>query len=184
MAMCRPRRIDSMVNGPWSPASGTGSVGAGGGGRLSGGAMAECGAGHRRRRAADGGRHSLRGDVLRGSVGDRSRVVVEAAFGLGEVVSGAVEPDTYVRPSGWRGPRRVLRTTASGHSAWAPAAARSAEPVCPPRSSTANHVINPSKTAVAATQAVGVSRGAPGTRRTAKAGQMAREVNAREAATV
>jgi len=141
MAMCRPRRIDSMVNGPWSPASGTGSVGAGGGGRLSGGAMAECGAGHRRRRAADGGRHSLRGDVLRGSVGDRSRVVVEAAFGLGEVVSGAVEPDTYVRPSGCgRGPRRVLRTTASGQSAWAPAAARSAEPVCPPRSSTANHV--------------------------------------------
>ena|SRR5664280_1835801 len=129
MAMCRPRRIDSMVNGPWSPASGTGSVGAGGGGRLSGGAMAECGAGHRRRRAADGGRHSLRGDVLRGSVGDRSRVVVEAAFGLGEVVSGAVD-------------------------------------------------------AVAATQAVGVSSGAPGTRRTAKAGQMAREVNAREAATV
>jgi len=35
MAMCRPRRIDSMVNGPWSPASGTGRVGAGGGGRLS-----------------------------------------------------------------------------------------------------------------------------------------------------
>jgi hypothetical protein len=56
-------------------------------------------------------------------------VVVEAAFGLGEVVSGAVD-------------------------------------------------------AVAATQAVGVSSGAPGTRRTAKAGQMAREVNAREAATV
>jgi len=27
-----------MVNGPWSPASGTGRVGAGGGGRLSGGA--------------------------------------------------------------------------------------------------------------------------------------------------
>jgi len=60
---------------------------------------------------------------------DRSGTVVEAAFGLGEVVSGAVD-------------------------------------------------------AVAATQAVGVSSGAPGTRRTAKAGQMAREVNAREAATV
>ena len=60
---------------------------------------------------------------------DRSGTVVEAAFDLGEVVSGAVD-------------------------------------------------------AVAATQAVGVSSGAPGTRRTAKAGQMAREVNAREAATV
>src|SRR5450756_2120784 len=108
--MCRPRRIDSMVNGPWSPASGTGSVGAGGGGRLSGGARTECGAGHRRRRAADV--DATRSGVMFSadrSTGDPSRVVVEAAFGLGEVVvSGAVEPDTYARPSGCgRGPRRV-----------------------------------------------------------------------------
>jgi pyruvate,water dikinase len=38
------------------------------------------------------------------STGDRSRLVIEAAFGLGEVVvSGAVEPDTYV--VGKEGPR-------------------------------------------------------------------------------
>ena len=43
--------------------------------------------------------------------GDRDRIVIEAAFGQGEVVvGGQVEPDTYVvaksRPDGPRGPRR------------------------------------------------------------------------------
>ncbi len=36
------------------------------------------------------------------STGDRNRIVIEAAFGLGEVVvSGAVEPDTYVVAKDW-----------------------------------------------------------------------------------
>jgi pyruvate, water dikinase len=41
------------------------------------------------------------------STGDRSRIVVEAAFGLGEVVvGGPVEPDTYVLRDDGRAARR------------------------------------------------------------------------------
>ena len=57
-----------------------------------------CRAGAGRRRAADGRLGALGRDVhRRSSTADVSKVVIEAAFGLGEVVvGGSVEPDTYV----------------------------------------------------------------------------------------
>jgi hypothetical protein len=83
-------------------------------------------------------------------------------------------------PGRWRPAARValaVRTTASGHAAWAPARTRSARPACPPpvTSSAANHTSRHSSTPAAPTDTRGRSpQGTEGPRRWLPAGQAVR----------